>query len=56
MRNLSEFQAPTDGEVTLCEVDGCIHSANFEYANVNIFTNSVTSVTLVDYIILASDF
>lgn len=42
MRNLLEFQAPTDGEVTLCEVDGRIHSMNYEYANVNVFTNTVS--------------
>ncbi|KAI4469793.1 aladin [Holotrichia oblita] len=41
MRTLLEFQAPTDGEVTLCEVDGRIHSMNYEYANVNVFTNTV---------------
>ncbi|KRT78158.1 translation initiation factor eIF2A [Oryctes borbonicus] len=41
MRTLYDFQAPTDGEVTLCEVDGRIHSANFEFTNVNIFTNSL---------------
>lgn len=41
MRNLLEFQAPIDGEVTLCEVDGRVHSMNYEYANVNVFTNTV---------------
>ncbi|KAK5646188.1 hypothetical protein RI129_004652 [Pyrocoelia pectoralis] len=40
MNNLSIFESPKAGEVTLCEVDGRIHSMNYEYANISAFTNS----------------
>lgn len=42
MRTLIDFQAPLDGEITLCEVNGHIHSMNFEFANVNTFTKAVS--------------
>ncbi|KAK4879347.1 hypothetical protein RN001_007493 [Aquatica leii] len=41
MDNLSVFQPPVPGEVTLCEVDGRTHSMNYEYANVSAFTTSI---------------
>lgn len=42
MRNLEDFQLPNDGEVTLCGINGRVHSVNFDFANVNVFTNSVS--------------
>lgn len=41
MRTLEDFQIPNDGEIALCEINGHIHSMNFDYANVNKFTNTV---------------
>ncbi|XP_022916047.1 aladin-like [Onthophagus taurus] len=41
MKNLFDFTAPPDNEITLCEVDGRVHSMNIEFANLNIFTNVV---------------
>ncbi|XP_017779368.1 PREDICTED: aladin-like [Nicrophorus vespilloides] len=41
MNSLQDFTCPNDGELTLCEVDGRIHSMNFEFANVNAFTNTI---------------
>ncbi|CAH1117706.1 unnamed protein product [Phaedon cochleariae] len=41
MRNLHDFELPNDGEISLCEINGRIHSMNYDYANVNAFTNTV---------------
>ncbi|KAJ3633654.1 hypothetical protein MTP99_010590 [Tenebrio molitor] len=41
MRNLEDFSVPNDGEITLCEINGRMQCANYEYANVSVFTNSV---------------
>uniref|UniRef100_A0A1Y1ND83 Aladin seven-bladed propeller domain-containing protein n=2 Tax=Photinus pyralis TaxID=7054 RepID=A0A1Y1ND83_PHOPY len=41
MNNLSIFEVPTYGEVTLCEVDGKVHSMHYEFANIAAFTNSL---------------
>lgn len=56
MRNLFEFHAPTDGEVTLCEVDGRVHSMNYEYANTNVFTNTVSLLNTLFVISLIIQF
>lgn len=42
MKSLNIFQAPNDGEITLCEVDGRVHSMNYEYANISAFTTTVS--------------
>lgn len=47
MRNLSGFAIPGDGEVSLCEVDGRLHSMKFEYANISAFTNAVSLVIII---------
>lgn len=39
--NLEKFSIPNDGEISLCEINGRMHCANYDYANVNAFTNSV---------------
>lgn len=41
MRTLEDFQLPNDGEVALCEINGHVHSMNYDFANVKNFTNSV---------------
>lgn len=45
MRTLDDFQLPNDGELALCEINGHIHSMNYDYANVNKFTNTVCTLT-----------
>ncbi|KAJ8956838.1 hypothetical protein NQ318_014252 [Aromia moschata] len=41
MRCLTDFEVPNDGEISLCEINGRMHAMNYNYANVNAFTNTV---------------
>ncbi|KAF5283918.1 hypothetical protein FQR65_LT13679 [Abscondita terminalis] len=41
MDNLLGFQPPVEGEVTVCEVDGKIHTMSYDCLNISIFTTSV---------------
>ncbi|XP_018577901.1 aladin [Anoplophora glabripennis] len=41
MRNLEAFEVPNDGEIALCEINGRMQSMNYNYANVNAFTNTL---------------
>ncbi|KAF5291841.1 hypothetical protein FQA39_LY14178 [Lamprigera yunnana] len=41
MNNLSIFESPNEGEVTLCEVDGKIYSTDYKLGNVSAYTNTL---------------
>ncbi|XP_074030052.1 aladin [Leptinotarsa decemlineata] len=41
MRNLHDFDLPNDGEISLCEINGRVHSMNHDYTNVSAFTTTV---------------
>lgn len=42
MRNLEALEVPNDGEISLCEINGRMQSMNYNYANVNAFTDTVS--------------
>lgn len=42
--SLSDFIPCPEGDITLCEVDGRLHSMKHEYANISAFTNAVSWV------------
>lgn len=46
MRNLADFELPSENEIALCEINGRVHCMNAEYANVGAFTNSVSNLKL----------
>lgn len=46
LESLFDFAPCPEGEITLCEVDGRLHSMKLEYANITAFTNAVSWVTL----------
>ncbi|CAH2011328.1 unnamed protein product [Acanthoscelides obtectus] len=41
MKGLHEFEVPNDGEICLCEINGRVHSVNYEYANLDAFTDAL---------------
>ncbi|XP_076270083.1 aladin-like [Rhynchophorus ferrugineus] len=43
MRNLHDFDYPSDGEVAVCELNGRVHYMEAQYANVGTFTNSIAN-------------
>ncbi|VEN34662.1 unnamed protein product [Callosobruchus maculatus] len=43
MKGLHEFEVPNDGEICLCEINGRVHSMNYDYANLNAFTDALES-------------
>lgn len=41
LKDLSEFTPPGEDEITLCEIDGRTHTANYKLNNINKITSVV---------------
>lgn len=44
MKSMTDFVTPAEGEITLCEVDGRVHSMSCDYYDVNTFTSTVSFI------------
>lgn len=42
MRGLESFEVPNDGEISLCEINGRMQAMNYNCANVNALTDTVS--------------
>lgn len=44
MKDLFGFNTAEEGEIALCELDGRLNCMQYDYANINAFTNAVREV------------
>lgn len=49
MKDLFGFNYAEEGEVALCELDGRLNCMQYEYANINAFTNTVSQKVRLDF-------